>query len=113
MLGPILPAPGGGGARRPLALAFHQHRTGDAFHEATDPQGRSRRQLKMERKMMKLIIRFGGESRFDQPIWCIAQTRMPWSPGLRDSSRALAMAGWPKPTRPELTGGVLQEDLSP
>jgi len=35
MLGPILFAPGGGDARRPLALAFHRHWTGDSFHEAT------------------------------------------------------------------------------
>jgi hypothetical protein len=43
MLGPILPAPGGGGARRPLALASRRHRTGDSFHEATDPQSHSER----------------------------------------------------------------------
>ena len=38
MLGPILPAPGGGNVRRPLALAFRRHRTGDSFQEATDPE---------------------------------------------------------------------------
>jgi len=43
MLGPILPAPGGGDARRPLALAFCRHWTGDSFHEATDPQGHGQR----------------------------------------------------------------------
>jgi hypothetical protein len=37
MLGPILPAPGGGDARRPLALASRRHRTGDSFHE-DDPE---------------------------------------------------------------------------
>jgi hypothetical protein len=43
MLGPIMPAPGGGDARRPLALAFRRHRTGDSFHEATGPQGHGQR----------------------------------------------------------------------
>jgi hypothetical protein len=38
MLGPILPAPGGGSSRQPLALAFRRHRTGDSFHEVTDPE---------------------------------------------------------------------------
>ena len=39
MLGPIMPAPGGGAADRSLDLAFRRHRTGDSFHEVTDPQG--------------------------------------------------------------------------
>jgi hypothetical protein len=33
-----MPAPGGGDARRALALAFHRHQTGDSFHEVTDPE---------------------------------------------------------------------------
>jgi hypothetical protein len=37
MLGPIMPAPGGGDARRPLALAFCRHRPGNSFHE-DDPE---------------------------------------------------------------------------
>ncbi|MGA3145734.1 MAG: hypothetical protein ABSF10_22270 [Verrucomicrobiota bacterium] len=55
-----MPALGGGDARRPLALAFRRHRTGDSFYEVTDPQGHgkrliikkpaSRRRLKTERK---------------------------------------------------------------
>jgi len=32
MLGPIVPALGGGIARRPLALASGRHRAGDSFH---------------------------------------------------------------------------------
>jgi len=31
MLGPVVPAPGGGDARRPLALAFRRHWPGDSF----------------------------------------------------------------------------------
>jgi len=69
--------------------------------------------VKMERKMMKLTLQFGRETRFDQPIWRIARSREQWSPGIRDSSRALAMAGWPKPIRPELTNGIFSEDASP
>jgi hypothetical protein len=38
-LGPILPALGGGDARRPLALASRRHRPGNSFQEATDAQG--------------------------------------------------------------------------
>jgi len=34
MLGPILPAPGGGDARRPLAVASRRHRSRDSFPEA-------------------------------------------------------------------------------
>jgi hypothetical protein len=84
MLGPIMPAPGGGDARRPLALAFRRHRTGDSFHKAAAPQGHgrrliikkpaSRRRLKTERKMMKLNVQFACETRFDQPIRCITPT---------------------------------------
>jgi hypothetical protein len=84
MLGPIVPAPGGGDARRPLALAFRRHRTGDSFYEATDPQGHgqrliikepaSRRRLKAKRKMMKLKIQFGLETCFDQPVWRTTRT---------------------------------------
>jgi hypothetical protein len=43
MLGPIMPALGGGDARRPLALASRRHRMGDSFHEASDPQGHGER----------------------------------------------------------------------
>jgi hypothetical protein len=106
MLGPIMPALGGGDARRPLALAFRRHRTGDSFHEATDPQGHGkrliikkparRRRLKTERKMMKLKVQSGWETRFDQPIRRITQTRVQWPPGIRVSLRALAMAERPK-----------------
>jgi hypothetical protein len=39
MLGPVMPAPGGGDARRALALASRRHRPGNSFHEATDAQG--------------------------------------------------------------------------
>ena len=68
MLGPILPALGGGGACRPLALAFHRHWPGDSFPEATDPQGHGRRCLKTETKIMKLKVQFVPEIFFDQPI---------------------------------------------
>lgn len=57
----------------------------------------SRRRLKRERKIMKLEVQFDREIRFDLPVWCITQTRMRWSPGIRVSLRALAMAGRPKP----------------
>lgn len=39
MLGTLVPALGGGDARRSLALASRRHRTGDSFHEAIDPPG--------------------------------------------------------------------------
>jgi hypothetical protein len=78
MLGPIMPALGGGNARRPLALASRGRSKGDSCHEATDPQGHgkrlivkktpSRRRLKTERKMMKLKVQSGEETRFDQPV---------------------------------------------
>jgi hypothetical protein len=107
MLGPIMPALGGGDARRPLALAFRRHRTGNSFHEATDPQGygkrliikkpASRRRLKTERKVMKLKVQFGEETRFDEPIRRIIRTRVQWSPGIRVLLRALAMAERQKP----------------
>jgi hypothetical protein len=107
MLGPVIPAPGGGDARRPLALAFRRHRPGDSFHEATDPQGRGQRpiikkpvrrqRLKTDRKMMKLKIQFGPETCFDQPIRCLTRTEAQWSPGIRDLWHMLAMAGRPKP----------------
>ena len=123
MLGPIVPALGGGDARRPLALAYCRHRTGDSFHEATDPQGHgersiikkpsSRRRLKTERKMMKLKLQFGREARFDQPIWRIARSRVPWSPNLRVSLREWAMAGRPKPIKLELNRGIFPEAASP
>jgi hypothetical protein len=83
MLGPIVPALGGGDARRPLALAFHRHRTGDSFHEVTDPQGHGQRliikepasrRLKTERKMMKLKVQSGEETRFDQPVRSTTRT---------------------------------------
>ncbi len=70
--------------RRPLALAFRRHRTGDSFHEATDPQDHgqrliikkpaSRRRLKTERTMMKLKVQFGWEIRFGQSIRCMTRT---------------------------------------
>ena len=63
--------------------------------------------------MMKLKLQFGRETRFDQPIWRIARSRVQWSPGLRVSLRALAMAGWPKPIKPELNSGIFPEDASP
>ena len=111
MLGPIMPALGGGDARRPPALAFRRHRTGDSFYEATDPQGHgerliikkpaSRRRLKTERKMMKLKIQFGSETRFDQPIRCLTRAEAQWSPGIRDLWHALAMAVRPEPIKPD------------
>jgi hypothetical protein len=97
MLGPIMPALGGGDVRGPLALAFRRHQAGDSFYEATGLQGQgkrlivkmpaSRRRLKRERKIMKLKVQFDREIRFDLPVWCITQTRMQWSPGIRVSLR--------------------------
>jgi hypothetical protein len=52
---------------------------------------------------MKLKIQSGWETRFDQPIRRITRTRVQRSPGIRVSLRALAMAGRPKPIKPELT----------
>jgi hypothetical protein len=111
MLGPIMPAPGGGDARRPLAVAFRRHRTGGSFHEV-DPErthhGRRllyiaarRRWLKTEREMMKLKVQFGWEIRYGQPIRCITRTRARWLRGIQASLRALAMAGRPEPIKPE------------
>jgi len=68
LLGPILPALGGGGACRPLALAFHRHWPGDSFPAATDPQDHGRRCLKTEMKIMKLKVQSVPEILFDQPI---------------------------------------------
>ena len=68
MLGPIMPAPGGGDACRPLALAFHRHWPGDSFPEAPDPRGHGRRGLKSETKIMKLNVQSVPEILFDQPI---------------------------------------------
>jgi len=78
MLGPIMPALGGGNARRPLALASRGRPKGDSYLEATDPQGHGQRlivkkttirqRLKTERKMMKLKVQSGEETRFSQPI---------------------------------------------
>jgi hypothetical protein len=62
---------------------------------------------------MKLKVQFGWETRFDQPIRCITRTRGRWSPNIRVSLRALAMAGRPKPIKPELTSGIFPEDSSP
>lgn len=123
MLGPIMSAPGGGDARRPLALAFRRHRTGDSFYEVTDPQGHgkrliikkpaSRRRLKTERKDDETQNTVCWETRFDQPIRRITRTRGQRSPGIRVSLRALAMAGRPKPIKPELTCGIFPEYPSP
>jgi len=62
---------------------------------------------------MKLKIQFGEEIRFDVPIRRIIRTRLQWWPGIRVLSRAWAMAGWPKPIKSELTGGILLEDSNP
>ena len=50
--------------------------------------------------MMKLKVQFGAETRFDQPIRRITRARVQWSPDIRVSLRALAMAGRPKPIKP-------------
>ena len=62
---------------------------------------------------MNLKVRFGEETRFDQPIRCITRTRVQLLPGIRVSLRAFAMAKRPKPIKPELTGGIFPEDSSP
>ena len=101
---------------------FAGHRAGDSFHEATDPQGPGqrliikkaarRRWLKAELNMIKLKIQFVGETRFDQPIWCVTRTRVQWPPGIRISSRTAAIAGRPKPIKPELTCGIWAATLA-
>ena len=63
-------------------------------------------------KKMKLIIQFGPETRFDQPIRCLTRTEAQWSPGIRDLWQMLAMAGRPKPIKPELAGEIFPEDSS-
>jgi hypothetical protein len=50
---------------------------------------------------MKLEVQFGGEIRFEQPIRCLTQTWGQWSPGIRGLWQALAMAGRPKPIKPD------------
>jgi len=50
---------------------------------------------------MKLKVQFDREIRFDQPIRCITRTQVQWSPNIRILLRALAMAGRPKPIKPE------------
>ncbi len=50
---------------------------------------------------MKLKLQFGREIRFGQPIWRITRTRARWLPGIRVLSRVLAMAGRPKPIKPD------------
>jgi hypothetical protein len=73
----------------------------------------SRQRSKAERKMMKLKVQFGRETRFDQPIWRIARSRVQWSPGIRVSLRSLAIPGRPKPIQRELTNGIFPEGSSP
>jgi hypothetical protein len=84
MLGPVMPAPGGGDVRRLLALAFRRHQTGDSFHEVADPErthhvgrwfvkSRPPVVFKSVTKMIKLEIQFDGETWFDQPIRCLTQ----------------------------------------
>jgi hypothetical protein len=70
------------------------------------------RQLKAERKMMKLKIQFGREIRFDQPIRCLPPSPAQWSPGVRVLSRALAMARRLKPFKPKLHRGIFPQDSS-
>ena len=48
---------------------------------------------------MKLKIKFGEETRFDEPIRRIVRTRAPWLPGIRLSLRALAMSERTKPIK--------------
>ena len=62
---------------------------------------------------MKLKIQFGEETRFDQPLRCITQTGVPWSPGIRVPLREKALAGRPKPIKPELKSEFFPEDSSP
>jgi len=69
--------------------------------------------VETERKMMKLKVQFGRETRFGQPIWRIARSRVQWSPGIQVSLRALAIPGRPRPIKPELTNGIFPEDSSP
>jgi len=63
--------------------------------------------------MMNLKIQFGSEARIDQPIRRITRTRAGRSAGIRVSLRALAMAGRPKPIKPELARRIFPEDSSP
>jgi hypothetical protein len=51
--------------------------------------------------MMKLKVQFGQEIRFDPPIRRITRPRVQWSPGIRVSLRAPAMAGRPKTIKPD------------
>jgi len=55
--------------------------------------------LKTKRNVMKLNIQFGEETRFDQPIRRIIRTRVRLWPGIRLSSRALAMIKRTKPIK--------------
>ncbi len=51
--------------------------------------------------MMKLKVKFGSETRFDQPIRCITRTRAQWSRGFQVLLCELEMAGRPKPIKPD------------
>ena len=53
--------------------------------------------LKTKENLMKLKIKFGEQTRFDEPIRRIIRTRMPLLPGIRLSLRALAMTERTKP----------------
>ena len=55
--------------------------------------------LKMKKKIMKLKIQFGEETRFDVPNLQIIQTWAQLLPSLRLSLRTLAMAEQPKPIK--------------
>jgi hypothetical protein len=56
--------------------------------------------LKRKKKIMKLKIQFGGETRFDMPGLQIIKTWAQLLPGMRLSSlRTLAMAERPKPSK--------------
>jgi len=55
--------------------------------------------LKTEKKIMKLKIKFGEETRFDTLIPRTTRTRMPLWPDNRLSWRKLAMAERSKPNR--------------
>ena len=59
---------------------------------------------------MKLKVQFGRETRFGQPIRCLTQSRTQWSPVIRVSLRALAMARRPKPIKPQWNNGTFPED---
>jgi hypothetical protein len=70
--------------------------------ENTRPVGSTRQAaglLKTEKKIVKLKMQFGEETRFDTLIRRIVQTRVQLLPTMRLSLRALAMAERSRPIR--------------